>query len=69
LREALKSMGRNDLIGNGKHHLTPTFQPKGFEETSGKIQSFKTKHTGFDHKAAGARKVRPNHPVKGKERG
>lgn len=27
LREALKSMGRDDLIGNGKHHLVPTFQP------------------------------------------
>lgn len=27
LREALKSMGRADLIGNGKHHLVPTFQP------------------------------------------
>ncbi len=28
LREALKNMGRADLIGNGKHHLIPTFQPK-----------------------------------------
>ncbi|MBY0453735.1 MAG: YgiQ family radical SAM protein [Burkholderiaceae bacterium] len=27
LREGLKSMGRADLIGNGKHHLIPTFQP------------------------------------------
>jgi hypothetical protein len=27
LREALKEMGRADLIGNGKHHLIPTFQP------------------------------------------
>jgi uncharacterized radical SAM protein YgiQ len=27
LREALKAMGRADLIGNGKHHLVPTFQP------------------------------------------
>ncbi len=27
LREALKSMGRADLIGNGKQHLIPTFQP------------------------------------------
>lgn len=27
LREALKSMGRADLIGNGKHHLVPTYQP------------------------------------------
>ncbi len=29
LREALKAMGRADLIGNGKHHLIPTFQPLG----------------------------------------
>ncbi len=29
LREALKAMGRSDLIGNGKHHLIPTFQPLG----------------------------------------
>ena len=27
LREALKTMGRADLIGNGKHHLIPSFQP------------------------------------------
>ncbi|MBT2334720.1 YgiQ family radical SAM protein [Variovorax paradoxus] len=27
LREALKTMGRADLIGNGKHHLIPTWQP------------------------------------------
>ncbi len=27
LREALKDMGRADLIGNGKHHLIPTYQP------------------------------------------
>ncbi|HRK37887.1 MAG TPA: YgiQ family radical SAM protein [Burkholderiaceae bacterium] len=27
LREALKALGRSDLIGNGKHHLIPTFQP------------------------------------------
>jgi uncharacterized radical SAM protein YgiQ len=29
LREALKTMGRADLIGNGKHHLIPAFQPSG----------------------------------------
>jgi radical SAM superfamily enzyme YgiQ (UPF0313 family) len=29
LREALKSMGRADLIGNGKRHLVPAFQPAG----------------------------------------
>ncbi len=27
LREALKRLGRADLIGNGKHQLIPTFQP------------------------------------------
>jgi uncharacterized radical SAM protein YgiQ len=27
LREALKDMGRSDLIGNGKKHLIPIFQP------------------------------------------
>ena len=29
LRDALKSMGRADLIGNGKRHLIPSFQPAG----------------------------------------
>ncbi len=35
LREALKDMGRADLIGNGKHHLIPTWQPA----TDGTYQS------------------------------
>ncbi len=29
LREALKAMGRADLIGNGKKHLVPSWQPAG----------------------------------------
>jgi len=29
LREALQAMGRADLIGNGKQHLIPSFQPAG----------------------------------------
>jgi len=29
LRDALKRMGRSDLIGNGKRHLVPAFQPAG----------------------------------------
>ena len=29
LREALKAMGRADLISNGKQHLVPAFQPAG----------------------------------------
>ncbi len=31
LREALKDMGRADLIGNGKHQLIPTWQPTADE--------------------------------------
>src|SRR6201999_3967352 len=29
LREALRRMGRSDLIGNGKHQLVPSYQPAG----------------------------------------
>src|SRR5262249_9036134 len=29
LRAALKRMGREDLIGNGKHQLVPRYQPPG----------------------------------------
>ncbi|MFP4154491.1 MAG: YgiQ family radical SAM protein [Halothiobacillaceae bacterium] len=59
LRSALKRMGRADLIGNGKKHLVPTWQPAG---TGGKSEGaraagrtaqptrparpFVTKHTG-----------------------
>ena len=54
LREALREMGRADLIGNGKQHLVPTFQPKGRQEVAGKQppkpQSFRTKHTGLPRK-------------------
>ena len=46
LREALKKMGRADLIGNGKKHLIPSFQPKGTADSySRKNKKFKTKHT------------------------
>jgi len=34
LREALKAMGRADLIGNGKRHLVPAWQPAGTGENS-----------------------------------
>ncbi|HSD89953.1 MAG TPA: YgiQ family radical SAM protein, partial [Kofleriaceae bacterium] len=29
IREALRRMGREDLIGSGKHHLVPSWQPAG----------------------------------------
>ena len=41
LREALKKMGRADLIGNGKHHLIPTYQPL----TDGSYQSARRKNS------------------------
>ncbi|MBL8390074.1 MAG: YgiQ family radical SAM protein [Hydrogenophaga sp.] len=41
LREALKTLGRADLIGNGKHHLIPTFQPV----TDGGYQSARKKNS------------------------
>ncbi|MFM6986109.1 MAG: YgiQ family radical SAM protein [Hydrogenophaga sp.] len=41
LRDALKAMGRADLIGNGKHHLIPTFQPV----TDGAYQSARRKNS------------------------
>ena len=50
LRDALNDMGRNDLIGNGKQHLIPSYQPKGTIEVPAKTQAFKTKYTGFDNK-------------------
>ena len=68
LREALNAMGRNDLIGNGKHHLIPSFQPKGTEGTraaTGKIQRFKTKYTGLDNNRAGRAGAHPAGKSKG----
>ncbi len=44
LRETLKQMGRADLIGNGKKHLVPSFQPAG---------------TGLRHKESFTRKTTP----------
>ncbi|MEY2659196.1 MAG: Ribosomal protein methylthiotransferase RimO [Pseudomonadota bacterium] len=41
LREALKAMGRADLIGNGKHHLIPTWQP----QTDGTYTSARRKNS------------------------
>jgi uncharacterized radical SAM protein YgiQ len=52
LREALRRMGRADLIGNGRRHLVPGYQPAGTParpprgtRTAG--QPFRTQHTGL----------------------
>jgi hypothetical protein len=44
LREALKRMGRADLIGNGQHHLVPAYQPVGPRPA---LRPFRTQHTGL----------------------
>lgn len=68
LREALKSMGRADLIGNGKHHLIPTFQPavtacggaprKNLTQAQAKAApqkgNLQTQHTGLPPRVTGA---------------
>ncbi|CAN7504191.1 YgiQ family radical SAM protein [Variovorax sp. LjRoot84] len=55
LREALKKMGRADLIGNGKHHLIPTYQPL----TDGSYQSARRKNSTTVE-------LKPVQPVKGR---
>ena len=51
LREALKRMGRADLIGNGKHHLIPAYQPVATPGSrgarAGAVMPFRTQHTGL----------------------
>ncbi|MDX1812499.1 MAG: YgiQ family radical SAM protein, partial [Gammaproteobacteria bacterium] len=53
LREALKNMGRADLIGNGKRHLIPSWQPKNVpgeavsRRMSRKAKPFATQHNGL----------------------
>jgi uncharacterized radical SAM protein YgiQ len=73
LREALKNMGRADLIGNGKKHLIPTYQPAGTGSNKsaegvrvGKKngpQRILTQHTGLPPNAEG-KKVKRNKPNK-----
>jgi uncharacterized radical SAM protein YgiQ len=45
LRDALKRMGRADLIGNGRHHLIPAYQPVG--SSAAPTLPFRTQHTGL----------------------
>ncbi len=54
LRDALKSMGRADLIGNGKQHLIPTWQPV----TDGTYVSARKKNS--------TSLAKPSAPVKGR---
>ncbi len=60
LRDALKAMGRADLIGNGKHHLIPTFQPL----TDGGYQSARRKNSTPVGQKAEAAKALASKPMK-----
>jgi uncharacterized radical SAM protein YgiQ len=64
LREALKRMGRADLIGNGRHHLIPAYQPVGgVARRAGTrpapMLPFRTQHTGLPKSGRGAARGRP----------
>ena len=71
LRDALKSMGRADLIGSGKQHLIPAWQPK----TDGSYRSARHKNStsvdkahvagGVDSSSSGAG-VRNRQPRRGR---
>jgi uncharacterized radical SAM protein YgiQ len=53
LRKALQQMGRADLIGNGKRHLVPSWQPKGTgrggegRRRTNQTRPFLTQHNGL----------------------
>ena len=53
LRDALKKMGRGELIGNGKQHLIPTWQPA----TDGGYQSARRKNSTAAAPEPGARSL------------
>ncbi len=84
LREALRRMGRADLIGSAKHQLIPSYQPPGTghkPEGARKARAghFKTQHTGLPQtpaappprsraKARPHRHINPGSPTGGGKR-
>jgi uncharacterized radical SAM protein YgiQ len=73
LREALKRMGRADLIGSGKRHLVPAWQPKGtgggegWRSPAGGNKPILTQHGGLpprdDGSARPPRRAGPARPA------
>jgi radical SAM superfamily enzyme YgiQ (UPF0313 family) len=66
LREALRKMGRADLIGSGKQQLVPGYQPAGTGDAAegrrvgSANRPFKTQHTGLPK----VPQLRQGHPPK-----
>jgi uncharacterized radical SAM protein YgiQ len=64
LREALKRMGRADLIGNGKRHLVPSYQPSGTGQQADGARlsrgslTFRTQHATLTRDRSGKRSGR-----------
>jgi uncharacterized radical SAM protein YgiQ len=58
LREALRRMGRADLIGNGRRHLIPAWQPAPGARARAKAppRPFRTQHTGLPRSPRGPRR-------------
>jgi uncharacterized radical SAM protein YgiQ len=72
LREALRQMGRSDLIGNGRNQLIPTYQPigtgrahEGNRRPGKQAQPFRTQHTGLPRAPMGTAR-RPSGATKRK---
>jgi uncharacterized radical SAM protein YgiQ len=57
LREALRRMGRADLIGNGREQLIPAYQPPGTGMRPEGARPFRTQHTGLPRLPATRRKA------------
>ncbi|MCC8987273.1 MAG: YgiQ family radical SAM protein, partial [Candidatus Contendobacter sp.] len=73
LRETLKDMGRADLIGNGKRHLIPLWQPAGVGANGGEgartgrkhgPQTILTQHTGLPPRSEGGKTMSSKPPPK-----
>ncbi len=61
LREALRRMGRANLIGNSPHHLIPAYQPKGTGDAAEGVRA------GYKHGAqgtAGAKRAAGKQPFR-----
>ena len=71
LRDALKSMGRSDLIGNTKQHLIPTYQPQGVDGEYNSARKKNSTVAGDSQKRASttdsrnSRSSQPKRPQKG----
>ena len=74
IREALKRMGRADLIGNGKQHLIPAYQPvatttrPAIGAAAAPAPRLRTQHTGLPKQHTGLsgmkRRGRPRPPLR-----